>query len=70
MAEFHPTAIVEAGAEIAETVKIGPFCHVGEQVKLAADVELLSHVVIAGDTEIGEGTSEVQRMVIARSLGF
>src|SRR5690348_13251405 len=52
----HPTAVVEAGAELAEDVEIGPFCVVGPHVKLAAGVQLMSHVVVAGRTSIGART--------------
>ncbi|NDV00612.1 acyl-ACP--UDP-N-acetylglucosamine O-acyltransferase [Pseudoroseicyclus tamaricis] len=55
-ARVHPTAVIEAGAEIGEGCAIGPFCHVGPEVKLAPGVELKSHVVVTGDTEVGEGT--------------
>lgn len=56
MAQIHPTAIIEPGAKLAESVRVGPFCVVGAKVELAAEVELLSHVVVAGRTSIGEGT--------------
>src|SRR5579885_2485992 len=56
MAQIHPTAIVEPGAELAASARIGPFCHVGPQVELAENVELISHVVVAGRTRIGAGT--------------
>jgi UDP-N-acetylglucosamine acyltransferase len=56
MSDIHPTAIVEPGAELGATAKIGPFCHVGRHVKLGEGVELLSHVVVVGHTEIGDGT--------------
>jgi UDP-N-acetylglucosamine acyltransferase len=49
----HPTAIVAAGAQLAEGVEIGPYCIVGQNVKLGRNVQLRSHVVIEGDTEIG-----------------
>lgn len=55
-AVIHPSAIIEPGAEIGPGVSIGPFCVIGPQVRLAAGVELKSHVVIAGDTSVGEGT--------------
>jgi len=55
-AQIHPTAIVEDGAEIAAGCSVGPFCMVGAEVKLASGVTLLSHVVVEGDTEIGEDT--------------
>jgi UDP-N-acetylglucosamine acyltransferase len=56
VAQIHPTAIVERGAEIAATATVGPYCHVGAKVVLGEAVELLSHVVVAGRTSIGEGT--------------
>jgi len=52
---IHPTAIVSAKAEIASDVEIGPYCTVGDSVKLAAGVRLRSHVVIEGESQIGEG---------------
>lgn len=52
----HPSAIIEDGAQIGQDCIIGPFCHVGAQVKLADRVELKSHVVVTGDTSIGEDT--------------
>lgn len=54
--QIHPSAIVEPGAELGQGVRIGPFCHVGAQVRLGDGVELKSHVVVAGETEIGADT--------------
>jgi UDP-N-acetylglucosamine acyltransferase len=56
MVNIHPSAIVEAGAEIGAEVEIGPFVHVGQNVSLARGVRLYSHVVVGGQTHIGEGT--------------
>ncbi len=56
MSDIHPTAVIESGAKLAASVKIGPFCHVGRDVELAARVELISHVAIGGRTTIGEST--------------
>lgn len=55
-AAVHASAVVEDGAMIASGVKIGPFCMVGRDVTLGEGVELISHVVVAGTTEIGERT--------------
>lgn len=54
---IHPSAIVEPGASLGQGVRIGPFCHVGPAVRLGDGVELKSHVVVAGDTEIGTATT-------------
>ncbi|WP_265500712.1 acyl-ACP--UDP-N-acetylglucosamine O-acyltransferase [Paracoccus beibuensis] len=58
MAEIsiHPSAVVEPGARIGAGVEIGPFCVVGPRVRLADGVVLKSHVVVTGDTAVGEGT--------------
>jgi UDP-N-acetylglucosamine acyltransferase len=51
--KIHATAIVDAGAELADGVEIGPFCTVGPNVRLDEGVILRSHVVISGHTSIG-----------------
>lgn len=53
--EIHKTAIIDPGAVIDEGVSIGPFCIVGEGVKLKKGARLMSNVIIEGNTEIGEG---------------
>ena len=53
MAEIHATAIVDPKAQLGTNVKIGPYCVIGPKVKLGDDSELMSHVVIDGNTTIG-----------------
>lgn len=55
-AVIHPTAIVGAGAKIGAGVKVGPFCIVGDDVVLHDGVQLISHVVVEGRTDIGAAT--------------
>lgn len=55
--QIHPSAIVEAGAQLGQGVIVGPFCHVGPRVRLGDGITLKSHVVIAGDTRIGDETA-------------
>jgi len=52
-AEIHPTAIIDADAEIGDGAEIGPFCVIGAGVKLGAGCRLHNHVTIAGPSEIG-----------------
>jgi UDP-N-acetylglucosamine acyltransferase len=52
----HASAVVEDGAVLGRGVRIGPFCHVGPEVSLGDGVELMSHVVVAGRTDIGART--------------
>jgi UDP-N-acetylglucosamine acyltransferase len=53
---IHETAIVAPSAAIGDGCHIGPFCTVGDEVSLAENVRLDSHIVIGGLTSIGEGT--------------
>ena len=54
MPEIHPTAIVDPGAELAENVRVGPYCVIGGHVRIGRDTEIRSHVVIEGHTQLGE----------------
>ncbi len=56
MAEIHPTAIVESGAALGDGVVVGPYCTVGPEAVLRDGVRLVSHVVVAGRTDIGAET--------------
>ena len=56
MTEIHSSAVVDPKAELGEGVIIGPFCLIGPQVKLGANIKLHSHVVVEGLTEIGAET--------------
>ncbi len=53
---IHPSAVIESGAVISAGCRIGPFCLIGPDVMLAEGVELKSHVVVTGLTEVGAGT--------------
>ncbi|MEM6740841.1 MAG: acyl-ACP--UDP-N-acetylglucosamine O-acyltransferase [Pseudomonadota bacterium] len=55
-AQIHRTALIEPGADIGHGVRIGPFCVIGPEVKLAAGVQVQSHCVVSGQTSIGAGT--------------
>lgn len=56
MAKVHPTAVVDAAAELADDVEIGPYCIIGPHVKLASGVRLIAHSLIDGRTSIGPQT--------------
>jgi len=55
-AQVHSSAVIEDGASLGPGCKVGPFCIVGPEVTLGAGVELKSHAVITGWTEIGDET--------------
>jgi UDP-N-acetylglucosamine acyltransferase len=54
MAIIHASALVDAGAELAEGVTIGPYAVIGSQVKIGAHTQVGAHCVITGDTTIGQ----------------
>lgn len=52
--KIHPTVIIESGAKIDDSVKIGPYSIIGKNVVIKSGTEIGSHVVIAGNTIIGK----------------
>lgn len=52
----HPSAVIEPGAVVESGAKVGPFSVIGPQVVLRSGVEIKSHAVVTGITEIGEET--------------
>ena len=54
MAKIHQTAIVEDGAVIGEGVEIGPYAHVGRDVRLGAGTTVGQGAIVDGHTTIGE----------------
>jgi UDP-N-acetylglucosamine acyltransferase len=53
LARIHPTAIVDAGAEVDGSVSIGAYTLVGPQVKLGPGTTVGPHCVLEGRTTIG-----------------
>lgn len=53
---IHPTAIVSPKAELGRQVSVGAYSIIGDEVVIHDDVEVMSHVVIEGPSEIGSGT--------------
>jgi UDP-N-acetylglucosamine acyltransferase len=59
-ATIHPTAIIAEGAVIGEGTTIGPYSIVGASVVLGAQNRVGPHVVIEGNTRIGDGNTIYQ----------
>lgn len=57
---IHPSAVIDSTAELHESVKVGPFCVIGPNVKIGKGTVLTSHVVIQGPTTIGEDNTFYQ----------
>ena len=55
MQTIHPTAIIDAAAQLGNGVTIGGYSVVGPHVTLGDGVKLHSHVVIDGYTTVGAG---------------
>ena len=55
MKTIHPTAIIDAAAQLGNGVTIGAYSVVGPHVTIGDGVKLHSHVVIDGYTTVGAG---------------
>ncbi len=55
-AMIDPRAAIEEGAVIGARVRIGPFAVIGAKVTLGDDVEVKSHAIVTGATDVGPGT--------------
>jgi UDP-N-acetylglucosamine acyltransferase len=53
MPDIHPTAIIDASAQLAAGVRVGPYCIVGPHVSIGEGTELRSHAVVESHTKIG-----------------
>ena len=57
---IHSSSIIHPSSKIDESVEIGPFCIIGEDVEIKKGSKLLSHVVLKGPTTIGENNTIYQ----------
>jgi len=53
MAKVHATALVEPGAQLADSVMVGPYAVIGSKVRLGEGTTVGAHCVIEGRTTIG-----------------
>ena len=53
MARIHPSAIVDAGAELADTVEVGPYAVIGARLRIGSGTTIGAHTVLDGRTTIG-----------------
>lgn len=53
-ARIHPTAIIDASAQLHESVSVGPYSIIGPDVVLGADCWIGPHVVLQGPLRMGE----------------
>ena len=57
---IHPTAIVDASAQIADDCEIGAYSVIGPDVEVGTGCRIASHVVINGPTRIGNNNEIFQ----------
>lgn len=50
---IHPTAIIEAGAQLASDVRVGPYSVIGAHVNIGSGTVIGPHCVVDGHTRIG-----------------
>ncbi len=50
---IHPSAVVDPGANVPASCRIGPFCVVGADVEMGENNELISHIALQGPTKLG-----------------
>ncbi len=55
MSRIHTTALVDPRAELDLDVEVGPYSIIGPKVKIGKRTRIKSHVVVEGNTTIGEG---------------
>src|SRR6201746_657189 len=53
MSKIHPTAIIEPGAQLDESVEVGPYAIIGPRVEMAARPTLGWHSVSEGPRVLG-----------------
>jgi UDP-N-acetylglucosamine acyltransferase len=55
LSKIHETAVIHPKAELAAEVDIGPYSVIGAGVRIGRGTQVKSHVVIEGNTTVGEG---------------
>ncbi len=58
--KIHPTAIIDAKAELDSSVEIGPYSTIGADVRIDAGTRVAGHVIINGPTTIGKNNQIFQ----------
>ena len=53
MTQIHATALVDAKAELADDVSVGPYAVIGANVRIASGSSIGAHCVVEGHTSIG-----------------
>ncbi len=60
IAKIHPTAIIDASAELDSSVEVGAYSIIGAHVKIDVGTHIASHVVVNGPTLLGKNNKIFQ----------
>ncbi len=60
MVKIHQTALVDPGAELDADVEVGAYSVIGPRVRVGKGTRIKSHVVLEGNTTVGEGNTVFQ----------
>ena len=60
MSSIHPTALVDPGAQLHESVAVGPYAVIGPQVRVGEGTRIGAHCVIDGRTTLGRNNQIFQ----------
>ena len=64
---IHPTALIDASAQVDPSATIGPYAIIEGPVKIAANVVIGAHAQVIGDTTIGQGTKIGRAAIIGEA---
>ena len=53
---IHPSSNISSRADIEKNVQIGPFCYIGENVRIRKNCKLHGNIFIDGNVDIGDET--------------
>ena len=67
---IHPTAIVSNKSDIDTSTNIGPFCVIGDNVKIGKNNNIISHVSITGFTTIKDNNSFFPFLLVVCKIFF
>ena len=70
MAKIHATAVVADGAQLDDSVEVGPLCVIGPNVKIGAGTKLIAQCHIGGHTTIGENNTFYPFSAVGRGRIF
>lgn len=60
MTKIHETALVDSRAELGSDVEVGAYSIIGPKVRVGQGTHIKSHVVVEGNTTLGEGNTIFQ----------